>query len=244
MCKKIMKGLIKMIRGITYDKQLFKSNDFALMVNKFFNGNDGKVNGCNLSASGNTIVISSGWFIASGYYTNLPSQEVIEVSQSGTLVYEIDLSKTNTTQSFNQGEFKIITETPTQEDLFGGGNIYQLPVAEITTDGTNASIISTLWQNIKGEAISSDRFALLSGTATSPMLSLSLPNGFTGENCVVLSVSYKENDNDGWIYTSSATISGSSILTPIPVNLLSSSVFTMIPSYEQYSYKILLMKIS
>lgn len=145
-----------MIRGITYDKQLFKSNDFALMTNKFFSNNDGKVNGCNLSTSGNTIIMDTGWFIASGYYTNISTQEVIEATQSGTLVYEIDLSKTNTIQSFNQGSFKIITGTARQDDLFNNGTIYQLPIAEITIDGTNTTITKTLWDDIKGEAITEE----------------------------------------------------------------------------------------
>ena len=82
-----------MIRGITYNKQLFKSNDFALMTRRFFNNGDGKVNGCDLSTSGNTITIAKGWFIASGYYNNISSQEIVEVSQSGVLVYEIVLTK-------------------------------------------------------------------------------------------------------------------------------------------------------
>lgn len=145
-----------MIRGITFDKQLFKSNDFALITNKFFSNNDGKVNGCDLSTSGNTITINTGWFIASGYYTNISAQEVIEVTQSGTLVYEIDLSKTNTVQSFNQGSFKIITENARQDDLFNNGTIYQLPIAEISTDGSSTTVTKILWDDIKGEAITEE----------------------------------------------------------------------------------------
>lgn len=70
-----------MIRAITYDKQLFKSNDFALMSKRFFNNQDGKVYGCELGTSGNTVTIGIGWFIASGYYANISSQEVIEIPQ-------------------------------------------------------------------------------------------------------------------------------------------------------------------
>jgi len=138
-----------MIRGITFDKQIFKSNDFAMMTKRFFNNSDGIVNGCNLSASGNTVLISKGWFVSSGYYTNLSSQEVVEITQSGTLVYEIDLTKINTVQAFNQGSFKVITGTPTQQDLFDGGTLYQMPIAEVTTDGTNATITETIWENIQ-----------------------------------------------------------------------------------------------
>ncbi len=141
-----------MIRGITYNKQLFKSNDFALMTKKFFDGNDGVVSGCALGTSGNTIAINPGWFIASGYYTNISSQEIVTVDQNGTLVYEIDLSKENTIQSFNQGSFKIIAEDPTKEDLFNGGEIYQMPIATVETDGTVATITEILWGNAKTDA--------------------------------------------------------------------------------------------
>lgn len=206
-----------MIRGITYDKQLFKSNDFALMTNKFFSNNDGKVNGCNLSTSGNTIIMDTGWFIASGYYTNISTQEVIEATQSGTLVYEIDLSKTNTIQSFNQGSFKIITGTARQDDLFNNGTIYQLPIAEITIDGTNTTITKTLWDDIKGEAITEEEvdekladydtsaevdnklanyklngdYAVVKGSLTlsngQASTNIAYPTGFNYQNCVVTS---------------------------------------------------------
>lgn len=146
-----------MIRGITYDKQLFKSNDFSLMTKKFFNNNDGKVNGCTLTTSGNNVVIGTGWFIASGYYTNIPNQEVVEITENGILVYEIDLSKTNTTQVFNQGSFKVITGTPQKDDLFNNGEIYQMPIANVTTDGTNASISCLIWEDIIGDAVTTDR---------------------------------------------------------------------------------------
>ncbi|MDD2954359.1 MAG: hypothetical protein PHC95_14615, partial [Parabacteroides sp.] len=48
------------------------------------------------------------------------------------LVYEIDLSKTNTVTNFQQGAFKLLTsfdgwQSYTQQDLFDGGYIYQIP---------------------------------------------------------------------------------------------------------------------
>lgn len=157
-----------MIRGITYDKQLFKSNDFSLMTKKFFNNNDGKVNGCTLTTSGNNVVIGAGWFIASGYYTNIPNQEVVEITENGILVYEIDLSKTNTTQVFNQGSFKVITGTPQKDDLFNNGEIYQMPIANVTTDGTNASISSLIWGDIIGDAVTTDRLVYSITEKTTP----------------------------------------------------------------------------
>lgn len=177
-----------MIRGITYDKQLFKSSDFSLMTKKFFNNNDGIVEGCSISKSGNNVVIGTGWFIASGYYTNIETEQILPIS-SGKLVYEIDLTKTNTTEIFNQGSFKIILGTPRKDDLFNGGTIYQLVFAEI-----NGATITKKIGNIKGESITSDRFALLTGIVPGSSLSEDiqvtsrpLPEGFTYSNCVVIS---------------------------------------------------------
>ena len=127
-----------MVRGITYKNQIFKSSDFALMTKRFFNNQDGIIDGCTISTNANNIIISSGYFIASGYYNNITSDEII-TAINGTLVYEIDLSKENTDTEFNQGKFKIINTGARKDDLFKGGTIYQLEFATITTDNNVAS---------------------------------------------------------------------------------------------------------
>lgn len=127
-----------MIRAITFDKQLMKSEDFAHITRYFYQGKMGVTKGCEISedASGN-IVISDGYFSIYGRYLKVEGEEVIEVPQipSGVLysilVFEIDLSKENTIDEFAQGHFKIISDvsgypTPIQEDLENGGTIYQL----------------------------------------------------------------------------------------------------------------------
>lgn len=127
-----------MIRAITFDKQLMKSEDFAHITRYFYQGKMGVTKGCEISqdADGN-IVVSDGYFSIYGRYLKVEGEEVIEVPQipSGVLysilVFEIDLSKENTIDEFAQGHFKIISDvsgypTPIQEDLENGGTIYQL----------------------------------------------------------------------------------------------------------------------
>ena len=142
-----------MIRGISFDKQLFKSNDFALMTKRFFGNSDGIVEGCEVSSNAGNVLIEPGYFVASGYYTNLSSQEVIPVT-TGKLVYEIDLSKTNTESSFLQGSFKVITIAPIQEDLFNGGTLYQYPIADVVVTGGIITELVDLTSNIMEDLLS------------------------------------------------------------------------------------------
>lgn len=144
-----------MIRGITFSNQTFKSKDFALMTRRFFNNNDGIVEGCDITYSSSNIVINKGYFVTDGYYSCIENNEIINASGDGTLVYEIDLSKNNTETDFLQGKFKIITGTVVQEDLFNGGSIYQCPFGNITfSNGTITNFEKTI-KVITGDAITS-----------------------------------------------------------------------------------------
>lgn len=143
-----------MIRGITFDKQLFKSNDFALMTKRFFGDMDGVVYGSEVTSNANNILINPGYFQASGYYVCLTSQEVIPaVAGTNKLVFEIDLSKTNTEVAFNQGSFKFISGALTQQDLFNGGTIYQIHIADVVSTGSAITSLTVQWKNVFGNAL-------------------------------------------------------------------------------------------
>lgn len=131
------------IRGITYSKQSVTSNDDAHVYNTLFGGKKGRTKGCKMTYGTDDIYISEGYFFAANRLNEISSVETVAtpVISSGTtycrLVYEIDLSKTNTTSAFEQGYFKILSSTTTypeikQEDLENGGTIYQLPFAKFT----------------------------------------------------------------------------------------------------------------
>lgn len=130
-----------MIRGITFDKQLMKSKDHAHEVNYYYQGDLGVTKGCIPSVDANNdIVVTEGYFIVKGRLVNIEGSETIDVPTvpSGTLysvlVFEIDLTKVNTTTAFNQGSFKILSNasaypTPTTEDLDNGGTLHQFEFA-------------------------------------------------------------------------------------------------------------------
>lgn len=127
------------VRGVTYSKQAVSSNDDSHIYKVLLNGRTGKTKGCGMTYSTDRINISSGYFFASNRLVEIPSTETIAtpIVTEPTfclLVFEIDLSKTNTNTAFNQGAFKVLTRAanypePTQEDLENGGMIYQLPFA-------------------------------------------------------------------------------------------------------------------
>lgn len=131
------------IRGITFSKQSVTSNDDSHVYKVLLNGRKGKTKGCNMTFGTDDIYISAGYFFASNRLIEISSRETVAtpVITSGTtycrLVFEIDLTKTNTNSEFNQGYFRVLSSaaeypTITQGDLEDGANVYQLPFARFT----------------------------------------------------------------------------------------------------------------
>lgn len=141
-----------MVRGITFDKQALASEDFAHQVNYFYQGKMGVTKGCevNIDVDGN-LVVTEGYFTIYGRLLKNEGETIVEVPTvpAGTLfsclVFEVDLTKENTIDAFNQGQFKIVSNAVTyptlvQENLDNGGNIYQLEFAKF--ENTVAGIIN------------------------------------------------------------------------------------------------------
>jgi len=130
-------------RGITFSKQSVSSNDDAHIYKTLLQGRKGRTKGCKMTYGTDDIYISEGYFFAPDRLIEISSSETIPTPgvTSGTsycrLVFEIDITKTNTNSEFNQGYFKILSSASgypaiTQEDLEDGGNVYQLPFAKFT----------------------------------------------------------------------------------------------------------------
>lgn len=128
-----------MIRGITFADQLTTSDDFAHLQNKWFNGVSGVTKGCAVTADADNVYVGAGYFLIYGRLvrivgTETIASEVVELNKYCSLVFEIDLSKTNSTTVFTQGYFKILSNTETyptltQEDLDVDGTVYQMEFA-------------------------------------------------------------------------------------------------------------------
>lgn len=156
------------VRGITFSKQSVSSNDDSHLYKVLLNGRKGKTKGCTMTIGTDDIYIAPGYFIASNRLVEIPSTETIStpVITSGTtycrLVFEIDLTKTNTSTQFNQGYFRVLSSTAgypaiTQQDLEDGGNVYQLPFARFTK---NVSGIGSFVSELESVNISTGDMAI------------------------------------------------------------------------------------
>lgn len=177
-------------RGITFSKQSVTSNDDAHIYKLLLDGRKGKTKGCKLTFGTDDIYISAGYFFASNRLIEVSSMETVAtpVITSGTtycrLVFEIDLTKTNTNTEFNQGYFRVLSSaadypTVTQEDLENGGNVYQLPFAKFTKSvsgiGSLVSELESIGINETNKAIyvsKSGNDASGDGTETSPFATI------------------------------------------------------------------------
>ena len=141
-----------MLNGITFDAQNVQSADDAKLFYRLLGKQNGVVTGCAVTASGGNLTVAAGYMAVYGRMSKVTGSEVKAApSSTGTLycrlVYEVDLSKVNTSSSFNQGTIKILQSatgypTLTQENLDEGGSVYQLPLAKFTaTNGTVASLV-------------------------------------------------------------------------------------------------------
>lgn len=132
-----------MLKGLVFNLQTFTSEAFALFIDKFLNGRSGVAQGCNLSNTNNSVTIADGYFVIRGRFLEVISRVTIsDITSNGfySLVCEIDLSKTNTTEQFNQAEIKVISNAsayPTllQQDITNEGTIYQYEFARFKVEG-------------------------------------------------------------------------------------------------------------
>lgn len=122
-----------MVKGHTYGEQLFESKAFRHFVNMFLNKESGITRGCELAQTSNSIEVEAGFFVIEGGLLENTGTTMTIPNEAGyyKLVYEIDLSKTNTQAEFNQGNFKFVKSiggypAVIQEDLDNEGSIYQL----------------------------------------------------------------------------------------------------------------------
>lgn len=157
-----------MIRGITFADQLTTSDDFAHLQHKWFNGANGSTKGCKVTADADNLYVGAGYFLISGRLVRIVGTETIEsdvvsVKTYCKLVFEIDLSKVNTTTVFAQGYFKILSSTSeyptlTQEDLDADGTIYQIEFARFVKTTTSITEFKSTLESVNIDDVWSDYF--------------------------------------------------------------------------------------
>lgn len=205
------------IRGVTFAKQAVSSNDDAHIYKVLFRGRNGRTKGCRMTFGTDDIYISEGYFFAGNRLIEIPSTETVPTPFAAAttycrLVFEINLSKTNTNDAFNQGSFKILTASgdypaATQEDLDNGGSIFQLPFARfvksvsgIASFVSELETIGTIAENATIHVSPSGNDASGDGSETSPYKSIqhaidSIPKNLDGREIIIKAASgtYAEN---------------------------------------------------
>lgn len=134
-----------MLKGHTFNLQTFTSDAFALFIDKFLDGRCGIARGCSLSNANNSVTIGEGYFVIKGRFLQIIANETISnIITDGyySLVCEIDLSKSNTTEELNQAEIKTVYNsssypTLTQQDITDNGTVYQYEFARFKVENGN-----------------------------------------------------------------------------------------------------------
>lgn len=135
-----------MLKGEVFGRQLFENQIFALFINTFLNGNNGVcgdyLNGMAVTYSGNNVTVDTGAVCIQGRFLEEDAGTTLDAGSTALfckLVIEIDLDKVNTDETFNQGYYKIITDssaypTLTQTDIVGlNSGVYQYELARFKT---------------------------------------------------------------------------------------------------------------
>ena len=114
-----------MLKGENYENQLYENWSNRLAINTFLGGKCGIIenfdNELEVTAIGSNVTIDSGvCIIKGGIIRNTTSKTLsvqLEANKYHSVVVEIDLSQTNTEETFVQGSIKIISETGTYPTL-------------------------------------------------------------------------------------------------------------------------------
>lgn len=141
-----------MLKGEVFGRQLFENQIFALFINTFLNGNNGVcgdyLNGMEVTYSGSNVTVDTGAVCIQGRFLEEDSGTTISAGTNSLfckLVIEIDLDKVNTDDTFNQGYYKVITDstnypTLTQTDIVGtNSGVYQYELARFKTSANGIS---------------------------------------------------------------------------------------------------------
>ena len=164
-----------MIKGITFDEQDVSAANDGHIYNVLANGATGITQGCTVTNDTTNLYISAGYMLICGRQVQVVSTETVplETVASGelycTVVYQIDLTQTNTQNDFLQGSIVTLTNSSgypavTQDDLDDGGTLYQYPIARYHVTVGGADNFTDLTTNADITFIKASQFRLVGTT--------------------------------------------------------------------------------
>ena len=178
-----------MIKGCTFDNQYVSSRTDGGLYESIFPG-DGKVWGCSMSVTSSTLTIQPGELIIGGRILWVDGATQIDISNPiadgyGQIVLTIDLSKTSSTETFEQVELSVVYSAT---DVFpaltkgkinsqNGDMVYQAEMAVVSIAGGNVTGIVSQIADVLGGTWYQDKItALESGLADTEEKAAALSN--------------------------------------------------------------------
>ena len=178
-----------MIKGCTFDNQYVSSRTDGGLYESIF-PDDGKVWGCSMSVTSSTLTIQPGELIIGGRILWVDGATQIDISNPiadgyGQIVLTIDLSKTSSTETFEQVELSVVYSatdafpalTKGKINSQNGDMVYQTELAVVSIAGGNVTGIVSQIADAQGGIWYQDKItALESGLADTEEKAAALSN--------------------------------------------------------------------
>lgn len=165
-----------MIKGCTFDNQYVSSRTDGGLYESIFPG-DGKVWGCSMSVTSSALTIQPGELMIGGRILLVDGATQIAISNPiadgyGQIVLTIDLSKTSSTETFEQVELSVVYSAT---DVFpaltkgkinsqNGDMVYQAEMAVVSIAGGNVTGIVSQIADVLGGTWYQDKITALEGS--------------------------------------------------------------------------------
>ena len=142
-----------MIKGITFDEQSISAANMGHFMNVFSGKQTGITQGCAITSDASNLYIAAGYMLICGRQVQIVGNQTVPFLSvaSGELfckiVFQIDLTKTNTESDFLQGTIETLSSASaypvaTKNDLDEGGTLYQFELAQyhVTSSGVDSVV--------------------------------------------------------------------------------------------------------
>ena len=142
-----------MIKLNQYPGSMIPPAEDAILYESFTSGQAGIIEGCEVTSLGsNQLRVSAGHGVILGRSFAVEEETILaELSQAGSvrgrLSIKIDLGNTQTPISFVSVAAGVLPE-PEQEELNGGGSVFEMPLAEYDVDELQISNVTMAAENV------------------------------------------------------------------------------------------------
>lgn len=142
-----------MIKLNQYPGSMIPPVEDAILYESFTSGQAGIIEGCEVTSLGsNQLRVSAGHGVILGRSFAVEEETILaELSQAGSvrgrLSIKIDLGNTQTPISFVSVAAGVLPE-PVQEELNGGGSVFEMPLAEYDVDELQISNVTMAAENV------------------------------------------------------------------------------------------------